>query len=377
MRRPTLRSDTKPSVATIPERAVLTNERLYTRARLLTLAKQHQVPIAQKSRAQIIDDLMKQRGNALEAPSRAAQTAKGVNRTANASPSHVVALVQEQNTPNDAPDLPHTSEKGPNPDTPPVPQTPCTRKQTSVEFSPILPEDVDTSTPINSPGSLRTPVGGPVPNSVTPQSDNGIRSPLRGRFLHYRRRFTTALRGLTPSPSGSPTINPFVTGSSSGDNKEADMSLTPTMPTRRAVRRRNPTPPPLGAQRFAALEPLSEEDDDDDVVSLVTNESPSLAASSLRTASSSRSSTEIDCDSDPVRLVKKAKFCFDWSAFGFDFEEKIEVETTGQLPAEEVKEKIPVWNSSGGLNLEAIPSVVKGGWQWDDITDLLRNSDFR
>lgn len=39
MRRPTLRSDTKPSVATIPERAVLTNERLYTRARLLTLAK--------------------------------------------------------------------------------------------------------------------------------------------------------------------------------------------------------------------------------------------------------------------------------------------------------------------------------------------------
>lgn len=97
----------------------------------------------------------------------------------------------------------------------------------------------------------------------------------------------------------------------------------------------------------------------------------------MRLCSCNHLLAEIDCDYDPVRLVKKVEFCFDWSAFGFDLEEKIEVESAGQLPAEEVKEQIPVWNSSGGLNLEAIPSVVKGGWQWDDITDLLRNSDFR
>ncbi|PPQ99398.1 hypothetical protein CVT24_005381 [Panaeolus cyanescens] len=74
MRRHPTSDKTKPAVASIPDRAILTNERLYTRARLLALAKQHKITTTEKSRATIIEDLLrKKHGSQPQAQLRASE----------------------------------------------------------------------------------------------------------------------------------------------------------------------------------------------------------------------------------------------------------------------------------------------------------------
>ncbi|KAF9044435.1 hypothetical protein BJ165DRAFT_1612086 [Panaeolus papilionaceus] len=155
----------EPLVPAIPDRVALTNERLYPRSRLLSLAKQHLIATNLKS-AQIVQALLKKREEGDSRPKRrVSRVAERIRETTRTLSSAVVGAAQSPSSPaGQGTRIIHVHPESPSPD-----------KEAEKIVTPLDVKDVDTD-------------------------DSRGRSPVRPHHLQYTHRYSVGLRGLTPSP---------------------------------------------------------------------------------------------------------------------------------------------------------------------------------